>query len=438
MTVMAQIPYRPRPLQGQFHEAARRFSVAVCHRRFGKTVMAVNQLLQCVLNADRDRSQGAYIAPTFSQVKKIAWDYCKQFTRHLSDVRFGETELRIDLPGDRRVWLFGAEKPDRLRGLYFDYVVLDEYADINPRLYPEVIRPALSERQGGALWIGTPRGHDHFWTIFETARSAALKGNPEWHFCQFKASQTGVLPEAELRLAALDMSSEQYEQEFECSFTAAITGAYYGRLLAQAEREGRIGTVPWEPQLPVHTAWDLGVSDSTAIWFFQIDQSGRRYIDFYEASGEGLLHYANVLLNKPYRYGDHFQPHDVRVREIGSGKSRVEVLRDLGIRSEIVPQLSVQDGIEAARLVLRSCRFDAVKCRQGLDALRQYRRQYDDARRDFRDRPLHDWTSHAADAFRMSAIGRERRQRGNLRNIAITGQLASGQQAVVSDYAVLD
>ncbi len=264
------IPYNPRPLQKTFHDNAKRFSAAVCHRRFGKTVMAaVNQLLRRILSSTLNRLQGAYIAPTLGQVKRIAWSYFRQFAGAIPGARFNETELRIDLPGGQRIWLLGAEVPDRLRGLYLDYVVFDEYADINHRLYPEIICPALAERNGGALWLGTPRGFNHFFDIYEAARSAVNAQDPEWFACVYKASKTGVIAQSELDAAASDMSDEQYAQEFEWPFNAAITGSYYGRLLGEAENSGRIGDFEWLPLEQVHTAWDLGISDSTAFWFFK-------------------------------------------------------------------------------------------------------------------------------------------------------------------------
>jgi hypothetical protein len=204
-------------------------------------------------------------------------------------------------------------------------------------------------------------------------------------------------------------------------------GSYYGRLLSRADEEGRLGRVPVEPGLLVHTAWDLGVGDSTAVWFFQHLPSGRlgewRFVDFYEASGEGLAHYAEVLARRGYRYGSHIAPHDIAVRELGSGRSRIESARALGLNFEVAPRLSVADGIEAARQVLEAAWFDRERCGRGLECLWAYQREFDEARACFREAPLHDWTSHAADAFRCAAVGFKREvggfaplgQRKNLR-----------------------
>jgi hypothetical protein len=263
-----------------------------------------------------------------------------------------------------------------------------------------VIRPALADRGGWAVFIGTPMGRNGFWRLYEEARK-----DRDWLAALYRASETGVLAKDELALAARTMSPEQYAQEFECSFDAAVVGAYYAPLVAAAEREGRVGAVPWEPKLLVHTAWDLGVGDSTAIWLAQAAGREVRLIDYYEAAGVGLDHYARVLRDKPYVYGEHLLPHDVQVRELGTGKSRLEMLASLGLRGRVVPNLSVEDGIQAVRNLMPRAWIDGEKCARGLEALRLYRREFDARRGAFKVRPLHDWTSHAADALRYLAIG---------------------------------
>ena len=315
--------------------------------------------------------------------------------------KVNETDLRVDLPGGARIGLFGADNPDTLRGLYFDGVVLDEYGDMSPRLFGEVLRPALSDRRGFAVMIGTPKGRNHFWRTFRDAEQ-----DGDWYAARFRASETGVLPEEELSAARRQMTEAQYAQEFECSFEAAVLGAYYGAELAAAESAGRIGRVPWEPKLRVHTAWDLGIGDSTAIWFWQ--QTGReiRIIDYYESHGVGLSHYARVLSDKPYAYGRHLLPHDVGVKELGTGRSRLEVLRSLGIRPQVLRREErIENGIEAVRQILPRCWFDAERCGEGVEHLRLYRRDWDERAETFRIGPRHDSHSHAADAFRYLARG---------------------------------
>jgi hypothetical protein len=341
------------------------------------------------------------VAPFYRQAKVVAWDYLKHYARMFAgDARFHESELRCDLPTGARISLYGADDPDSLRGLYLDGVVLDEFAQMDPRAWSEVIRPALADREGWAVFIGTPLGRNALWRLYEQAKTA-----PGWRAVLHRASETGLLPAAELAAAKAGMSPAEYAQEFECSFDAAIRGAYYGAPLAAAEAEKRIGRVPYDPRLPVHTAWDLGVGDATAIWFFQRARQEVRLIDYYETSGAGLDHYARVLQQRGYAYGEHLLPHDARVQEMGSGKTRVETLQGLGIRPRVLDAHRLEDGIDQVRLLLPRCWFDAEKCARGLEALRHYRSDWDAQRQDFRQRPRHDWSSHAADAFRYLAMG---------------------------------
>jgi phage terminase large subunit len=392
--------YRARAGQAELHADPARFKVVVAHRRFGKTVFAVNQLVRAAVEARLTAPRFAYVAPLYRQAKAIVWDYLKHYGRRIEGARFHETELRCDLPNGARISLYGADDPDSLRGLYFDGVVLDEYAQMDPKAWTEVIRPALADRAGWAIFIGTPMGRNSFWRLYEQA-----KAEPDWRAALFRASQSGVLPAAELAAAKGAMSASEYAQEFECSFDAAIRGAYYATEIAAAEAAGRIAGVAAEPRLPVHTAWDLGIGDATAIWFYQLAGREIRLIDYYENSGVGLDHYARELQRKGYVYGEHILPHDARVQELGSGKTRVETLTALGFRPRVLPSHKLDDGISAARLLLARSWFDAEKCARGLEALRHYRCEWDPRRQAFRERPLHDWASHGADAFRYLAMG---------------------------------
>ncbi|QJB56186.1 terminase family protein [Pseudodesulfovibrio sp. zrk46] len=403
--------YTPRPHQAEIEAGLKRFSVLVCHRRFGKTALSVNQLIRAARETDRPDWRGAYIAPLYKQAKTVVWDSLKTYCglgRDDCTVKFHETELRADFANGARIRLFGADNPDSLRGIYLDGVIFDEVAQMQKRTWTEVIRPALADRKGWAIFIGTPRGKNALWEIWEDGRR-----DPEWFTAMYRASETGVIDPDELVAASREMSPEEYEQEFECSFSAAIKGAYFGKLMGEADKEGRVTRVPVEPSLPVHTAWDLGMSDSTSIWFVQARPGGSyAVVDYYEASGEGMEHYARVLDEKGYKYGTHIAPHDIRVRELGTGKSRLEVARGLGVRFEIAPNIPVQDGINAVRTLLPCCWFDEERCAKGIEALRNYRREFDEARNDFSARPLHDWTSHAVDAFRYFAVGFRQRDGG--------------------------
>lgn len=368
----------------------------------GKTVACIMDLVDAALRCEKPNPRFAYIAPFYAQAKDVAWAYFKQFTAPIPGVEVHESELRIDLPNGARLRLYGADNYDRMRGVYFDGAVLDEYGDMDPRAWAEVIRPILSDRRGWATFIGTPKGRNHFYEIWQAA-----KENPsEWFTLMLRASETGLLPPEELEDARKVMTPEQYEQEYECSFEAAILGAYYGREMQRLEAEGRIRSVPYDPSLPVYTGWDLGLDDATAIWFVQVAGAEVRVIDYLETNNEALSSIARSLLNeRPYMYGEHYLPHDAEIRELMTAKSRKDTLESLGVRPvRVAPRQNVEEGINAVRNLLPRCVFDEKKCARGIEALRNYQREWDDKLKTFRKTPRHDWASHGADAFRYLAI----------------------------------
>ena len=397
------IPYAPRPLQKELHKqlSKHRWSVVLCHRRFGKTVMAINHLLREAIICDKPNPRMAYIAPTYRQAKQVAWDYLKEYTRNIPMVRYHETELRCDLPNGSRVFLLGGETPDALRGIYIDLCVIDETAQVSSSLFSEVVRPALSDRKGGCIFLGTPNGMQN--TFYEVWESA--KGQKDWFSARYKASETNILDAEELDSAKQSMSEDQYNQEYECSWVAAIPGAIYAKELEKIDGKDQITSVPYDPTVKVDTFFDLGVNDSTAIWFVQKVGHAVHIIDYYEARNEGLPHYAIVLQEKDYLYGSHYAPHDIEVRELGSGKSRREVAYDLGLHFRVVPKLPLEDGIHAAKMLIPRCYFDKSNCKVGLEALRHYHRAWNDRMKTFRNSPVHDFSSHASDAFRYLAVG---------------------------------
>ena len=398
-----RIPYTPRKFQNYLHQRIRdyRWSVLVCHRRFGKTVCMINHLLMAALTSKVSNPRYAYIAPTFKQAKSIAWDYIKQFTHKIPGVRFNETELRVDLPNKARITLLGSENCDGLRGIYLDGCVIDEYANVNDRLFPEIIRPALSDRKGFCIFIGTPQGmNNNFYELFQHA-----KGADDWFYFKAKASETKVVDQDELTKAKEVMGENKFKQEFECDWIANIEGSIYGKTLAKMENQRQISRVPYDPSLPVNTAWDLGVSDHSAIIFFQ--QLGRsiNIIDYHEERGQGMPHFIELVKNKEYIYKDHFAPHDIEVTDFSNGKTRREVAYQLGIRFKVVPKLPLEDGIHATTMTLPRCWIDVDHCKKLIDALRHYHRKYLDKNRMFRSKPVHDWSSHACDALRYMSIG---------------------------------
>jgi phage terminase large subunit len=393
------IPYAPRRVFIPFHERSQRFAIGVAHRRCGKTVAAINDKIKRAIMSDKEMYRAAYIAPFLKQAKDVAWEYLKKYSQPLWGKPPNESELYVELIRGQRIKIHGADNPDALRGAYLDDATLDEYADMHPGIWGSVLRPMLADRQGSATFIGTPKGRNAFYDLYERAQS-----DPDWFPFFLPASVTGVLPQNELEAARKDMTPEQFAQEFECSFEAAIMGAYYGKEVAEAERAGRITEVAHDPALPVHTSWDLGIGDSTAIWFWQAAGPEIHVIDFYEAHGEGIEHYAKVLRSKDYTYGTDWVPHDARARELGTGRTRVETMLSLKLKPRVVTGHKVMDGINALRVLFPRVWIDAEKCAAGIEALRQYRADYDDKKRTYKDAPRHDWTSHAADAARYMAM----------------------------------
>jgi phage terminase large subunit len=401
------IPYDPRPHQRAAWEQLKRFNVLVWHRRAGKTVFAVNALLRQVLESPRKDARGIYVAPTYKQAKRIAWAYLREFAGVIPGTRFLEQELRCILPGGKEIWLLGADNPDALRGIYVDHGVLDEVGQMSPRIWGEVLRPALADRGGGALFIGTPFGPANlFAQLYEKGGMPSV----DWWRSMLRIGESGALPPAEIEALRREMSPEEWAQEMECSFNAAVRGAFYGALMDQAETAGRIGRVPHDPATAVHTSWDLGVANRTVVWCWQVVGAEIRAIDCRAWSNTGLPQIIQELRALPYAYGTHYAPHDAAARELGSGKSRVEMARALGLTWTLTPQLSVQDGIDATRAMLPRVWFDAERCRDGIQALRLYRTEWDPDRRVFSRQPLHDWTSDYADSVRMFAVGSQGRR----------------------------
>jgi len=410
-----QSKYFPRPLQEELHKKLKRFNVLVLHRRFGKSVFAVNEMKDKALTLEKFNPQYAYIAPTFGAAKRIAWDMFKVYLDGIPGVSYNETELTIKIErpwrGDvAKIWLLGAENFDAIRGIYLDGVVLDEYALMQPTIWGKVIRPILSDRLGWAIFISTPKGTNHFYKMWQMAGEPGNRG--EWYRAMYRASDTGIISRKELESARRETSEEDYNQEFECDFFSANTGSYYGKYMGRAESSGRVIPLPYNRQYVVDTFWDIGVGDTTVIWFRQRVGEMEHIIDHLETSGVGLEYYVGELIKKNYIYGEHVFPHDMNVKEFGSGRTRIETLQDfmrkssLGGRARVLPKHSLEDGINAVRMVLDSCKFDSEKCVRGIAALKSYSRDWDEKNAVFRARPKHDWASHSADAFRTFAMGR--------------------------------
>jgi len=395
--MVVTIPYSPREWQQRLHNSAKRWIVLVLHRRAGKTTAVLNHLQRDALLTPNSRY--AFIAPTYKQAKNIAWDLLKYYARPIPGIEFNEAELTAKYPNGSRLTLYGADNPDSLRGIALWGVAFDEYSQQPSNIFTEIIRPALADHEGYAIWIGTPKGKNELYNLYEYGKT-----DPNWLSLLLTVEDTNIIPKAELEDARKTMTDDEYNQEFMCSFDAAIKGAYYAKELEKARQDKRITNVPHEALLRVHTWWDLGVGDSTAIGFFQVYGNQWRMIDYYEASGEGLQHYINVLKEKGYQYGQHYAPHDIKVRELGSGKSRLEVAAELGLEFQIAPNVTVDDGINAVRMRFNTLWIDEEKCKRFLEAISQYRKEWNDKMGEYKPHPLHDWTSHAADMLRYWAV----------------------------------
>jgi phage terminase large subunit len=385
------IPYKPREHQLRVHQLLE-------GKRFAVVVAALNHLIREAVLNEKETPRYAYIAPTYGQAKRVAWDYLVKYTTPLGGTN-NISELRVDFWG-RRIQLYGSDNPDSLRGQYFDGVIIDEVGDQNPKIWTDIVRPALTDRKGWCLFIGTPKGHNHFKELRDRAEK-----EEGWGLLEFKASETGVVDEVELKAAKNEMGQDKYLQEFECSFDASVEGSYYGTLLQEIEQKKHMQEIPREELSRTFTAWDLGMGDSTSIWVAQLVGTEVRLLDYYENHGVGLDHYVKWIKDNDYLKAEHILPHDVRVRELGTGKSRMEMLEEAGLEVKIAPRMGLDDGIQAVRRLLPRCWFNVPKVQTGLNCLRNYRRDYDEKRKIFYERPLHDWSSHGSDSFRYLALG---------------------------------
>ena len=410
-----QIPYKftPRPYQIDLYNClpnGYKRGVVVFHRRAGKDKTLINIIAREML---KTKGTYYYFFPTYTQAKKVIWNGMDRdgfkFLDHIPQeirIRTNDSEMLIEIKNGSIFQLIGSDDYDKIVGTNPIGCVFSEYALQNPAAW-EYIRPILTENKGWALFASTPRGENHFYDLYEMA-----KNNKDW-FCQKLTIDdtrddlgNPIITQKQIDAERRDgMNEEMILQEFYCNFSASAIGSYYGSQLRLAEQEGRIANVPHETGLPVETWWDLGMRHSTPIWFSQTIGKEIRLIDYYEASGEGLAHYAKILGDKPYVYKAHHAPHDIEVRELGTGKSRIEVARALGINFRLVPNLGFEDGIEAVRNIFSRCWFDKTKCAPGLKALKNYRKDYDDKRKVFRSYPVDDWCADSSDAFRYLAVG---------------------------------
>ena len=414
--------YLPRNVFLPLHNRDKRWTVVVAHRRAGKTVAMCADLVIGALETALPKPQFAYLAPQRDQAKRVAWTYLKDLSRPYWSKPPNESELKITLNnghgGESTIYVAGADNYDALRGMYFDGVVLDETGQIRPSAWYTVLRPALSDRRGWAIFAGTPAGKNMFWNLREEARL-----NPNTHLLlELPASKTNIIHPDELRDAKVQMTDEAFLVEYECSFDAAVPGAYFAKLIGDAYNEGRVGKHPIDPAFPVNLVADLGYTDSCSWWGWQETHDGIRIVDFMEDDNQPIQHYIDWIKSRPYAVNPKgiWLPHDAKAKSLQTGKSIIEQFLANGIRPQLVPEMSLQDGIEAARVTIPSCYFDEEATYEGMEHLRAYMREWDEKTQTYRNRPKHDQHSHGADSFRYLALAAKPVSRKSSRVSTIT------------------
>jgi hypothetical protein len=435
-----EIPYAPRRWAKLLHGSFKRWSALVLHRRAGKTTAILNhhqrsatdnrwelaRLRYLLPDADEshlrpllNRRVYWHVMPTLKQAKLVAWDLLKEIARPIPGAKPNNSDLAVIYPGGNRLQLIGADDPDSLRGPALSGLSLDEYSQIPGHAFGEVLSKALGDHLGYCIWAGTIKGKDQLFKIHEAAQ-----GDPAW-FAVWQDIDTSLATESGPTITALRramdddrelvrqgvMTQAEFDQEWYLSTDAAIKGAFYLEQISAARKDGRICRVPYDPALPVDTDWDLGIDDLLTIWFSQTLRSGEvRLIDYLETADKGIPQIAGEVRAKPYVYGTHWGPHDIVVRELGTGKSRLEVAREHGLVFKPTPRihgeagLEVAEGIKAVRLLLARCWFDTEKCARGIETLSHYRSAFNKQLGQYTGVPVHDWASHGADSFRGLAV----------------------------------
>jgi phage terminase large subunit len=411
--------YKPREIFLDFHARKQRWAIEVVHRRGGKTVATINDTINRILYFTPPKIQGipsrepgryAYVAPFLNQARQIAWDYVKRYSATMLKKPPSEAELSVTYFNDCKLTLYGADNPDSFRGQYFDGVDLDEYGLMKPSIWGEVLLPTLVDRKGWATFIGTPNGPNHFRTLVRLARADPQR----WFFAMHKASETGLIPQEELDEMRKLMLPEEYEQEMECSFEASARGAFYSMEVAAAEREERIRPLNPNKDMPLHFIFDLGYRDDTATIAFQDAVDAYPIIHAESDNLRPIRHYINriheICLHYDCARGNVWLPHDAKAKTLQTGRSIVEQFVAAGIKPMIVPNLDVIDGIAAARMLFPEIYFNAAlngldgPCAELVEALKTYRRKWDEDKKAFDNQPIHDWSSHYADVFRYFGI----------------------------------
>ncbi len=413
-----RIPYKYKPRDYQLPllkamDSGTKRAICIWHRRAGKDKTLINLIAKKIFER---KGVYYYFFPTYTQARKILWDgidkdgfaLLNHFPKKLIKKK-NDQEMKLIFKNGSIFQCLGTENPHAIRGTNPIGCIFSEYAYQNPQIW-EIISPILLENNGWAVFNTTPNGKNHAYRLYKMA-----KKNPDWFAEKLTIENTGVITKKMLEKEQKEGLDQDFiQRDYFCSFEGSTKGSYYSKELKKAF----IGKIKAEKEIPVDTWWDLGMSDSTAIIFTQNIGKKIYIIDYLEASGEGLEFYINELRKKPYKYGFHYAPHDIKVRELGSGKSRIEIARNLGINFQIIKNIPLIDGINAVRKILPFCAFDEKKCARLLDALDNYKKAFNEKTKEFQSYPLHDWSSHGADAFRYLAVGHKEKEGINKRIIA--------------------
>lgn len=400
------IPYNPRKHFLRLHSALERFIFLVAHRRAGKSVAAINHMIKmALLNPRKDPPpRYAYVGPSFDQTKDLIWGYLKHYAGVIPGVRFMEGDLMCVLPNGASIRLYGgAAAYERMRGLYFDGIMLDEFPLLNPAVFSTVVRPCLADYRGWAIVSGTSNGDDHFAALKKRAEAINSKAEsegkkPSWAIFSIPVTETDALHPDEVVEMTQDMTPEEYAREMLCSFEAPIEGSYYGDIINDLQSQKRIVQVPYDSATGVMTWWDLGIDDAMVVWFVQRVGPALHVIRSQSFTGKGLPEVIAKIKEHGYTFSAHVFPHDIKARELGTGRSRYEVVTELLDNVFVCPMHKVEDGIEATRSVLKMCYFDKEHTADGLMAMRNYHKNPKTGK------PVHNWASHAADSFRTGAM----------------------------------
>tara|TARA_R110000868_G_scaffold5782_1_gene33961 strand:+ start:29044 stop:30381 length:1338 start_codon:yes stop_codon:yes gene_type:complete len=417
------LKYTPREQFKPLHNRRQRWAVLNTHRRAGKTVALVNDLIYGGLECKLHNPQLAYIGPTYSQAKKVAWQYLKDFAEPYLSKPPQEAELKVTLKNNATIYCLGADNANTLRGMYLDGCVPDEYALFRPSVFSQVIRPALSDRNGWAIFASTPQGKNLFYDVVQKAKQFPA----EWFHLHLPADTSGIIAARELEDLRRDMDPEEFAQEYLCSFDSALKGAIYAAEINSMFLEGRVRPRLYDPELPVYCVFDLGFTDATVCIWFQVARTGPRIVACEATTGTEIGYHIEKIVQFDGTVEAIFLPHDARAKNLQTGKSIVEQFLKEELEVRMIPNHKVRDGISAARKLFPTVTIDSETTGDLVEALKGYRRTWDDNLLKFSDVPLHNWCSDFADCFRYFALAC-----GLLGVVTATKVIKGGERSVMA------